>query len=281
MRKALVVIFEILVPPIIMAWLFLKYPEIFDAIIPWATFGWLWYLTWDLILERESVKLCLGKIAKGAGRMAWVCAFLLGGGLSIMYLSAIKRSLAALPDEHSKIVAVSPKPEIKSESPTPPPPTLLGLFNTDFPSVGKLTDDAVGIEWADGTALHVKRQVYLDFPAKNEFVGFYIPTSVGHALDRTYRACLQLANAVQPSIHDLQNKVAITGGDSGGVTTFKDLTFSGRVFLYHEDPLTNLQKAAIVNKYNDKQFDVQFRGPDYLGPAVIAWHQKYDAKKQP
>jgi hypothetical protein len=54
------------------------------------------------------------------------------------------------------------------------------------------------------------------------------------------------------------------------------VTFSGRVFLYHEDPLTNLQKAAIVNEYHLKRFDVQFRGMDYLATEAIAWHQKYD-----
>jgi len=50
--------------------------------------------------------------------------------------------------------AARPKPNLPA---VPPQPTLVSLFNTDFPSFMKATDDAVGIEWKNGTVLPIKR----------------------------------------------------------------------------------------------------------------------------
>jgi hypothetical protein len=69
------------------------------------------------------------------------------------------------------------------------------------------------------------------------------------------------------------------GGDSAsGMTSIKDLTFSGRVFIYHEWPLTNKQTADIVEAYSAKNLDVQLRGIDYLAPYVNEWYKKRDHK---
>lgn len=130
MRKLLIVLFEILVPPIILGWLFLKFPEIFDVIIPWIAFGWLLYLTWELALERESVKLYVGKAAERVGRMAWIFVFLIGGCLSLLYLGAIKKSLTALAAEHARII----KPNETPPKPAPPPGVLATGSMADYPS---------------------------------------------------------------------------------------------------------------------------------------------------
>ena len=92
---------------------------------------------------------------------------------------------------------------------------------------------------------------------------------------------MDLVDAVSPAIEDMKKKVAISAGDSGGLTSLQDLSFSGRVFLYHDEPLSNLQKAELTTAYHAKGFDVQFRGLEYLGPAVIAWHQKHHSKPHP
>jgi hypothetical protein len=64
-------------------------------------------------------------------------------------------------------------------------------------------------------------------------------------------------------------------------TRLEELTFSGRVLLYHEDFLSINQKAAIIEAYKVKNFDVQFRGPDYLSDKLIAWHRQHDPKPVP
>jgi hypothetical protein len=159
-------------------------------------------------------------------------------------------------------------------------PTLLDLFTKDFPNTMKAADDAIGIQWKDGEVLHIKRQLYLDFPAKTKFVGFYVPTPDPLSSTKSFEACLRLAeeNAVQQTLDDIPKKVAVSGGFRGEMTSIQDLTFSGRVLIYHDAFLSITQKADIIHAYTARHFDVQFRGPDYLGDQVIAWHHQHDAK---
>ena len=66
-------------------------------------------------------------------------------------------------------------------------------FKSDFPNVLKITDEErIGIEWKNQDVLRIKTQVYADFPAKTQFVGFYIPAS-----PRTPEACLRLVDATE------------------------------------------------------------------------------------
>ena len=95
---------------------------------------------------------------------------------------------------------------------------------------------------------------------------------------RPFRGIHSTNHRVQPIITNLSKRHEAIGGDAGGVTSSRELTFSGRVFLYHEWPLSNKQKADVVEAYGAKGLDVQFRGLDYLADQVIAWHQEHDAR---
>ncbi len=173
-----------------------------------------------------------------------------------------------------KVTASEAAPTI-SRPPSDPksaPPTLVDLFKSEFPNTMKVTDDKRAIKWGeDGTVLPIKRQMYLDFPAKAKFVGFYVPSS-----PHTYKACLLLADEVLPTLSDMPKDVAISGGYRGERNTIQDLTFSGRVVLYHEDFVPIVQKAEIIKAFAARHLDVQFRGPDYLMDQVVAWHHQHD-----
>lgn len=78
---------------------------------------------------------------------------------------------------------------------------------------------------------------------------------------------------------ELPKKIELGGGYKGEMTTLKELVFSGRVFLYHEGFLSIPQKADLIRVYKAKNYDVQFRGPEYLGDQVVAWHQQHDQMK--
>src|SRR5260370_215814 len=162
--------------------------------------------------------------------------------------------------------------------PVEKPPTLAELFTKDFSTILKVTDDSLGIKWNDGTILHIKRQVYLDFPAKTKFAGFYVPSSDPLASGKDFQACVRLAEAVQQALDEIPKKVAISGGYRGEMNSIQDLTFSGRVIIYHEAFLPITQKATIINAYPAKHFDVQFTGPDYLADQIIAWTHQHDPK---
>jgi hypothetical protein len=124
-------------------------------------------------------------------------------------------------------------------SPTPRPElplTLESLFKSDFPNLMKLTITADPTVFENGEAVTVTSQEYVDFAARSSFIGYYIP-----ATDLTFRVCVRLANSSRSLIDGLAKRMDIKTFDASG-TTLKDLTFSGRVFIYHTMPLTLKQK---------------------------------------
>src|ERR1041385_1316502 len=132
------------------------------------------------------------------------------------------------------------------------PPSLVDLFKNDFPNAMKAFDEnRVGVQFQNGEVVHIATQVYLDFPAKTQFVGFYIPAS-----GRTVAASLRLVNGVQDAMDWLRKNQTVRAGYRGESTTLNELVFSGRVFLYHEDFLSITDKANIIKAYKQKHYDV-------------------------
>jgi diguanylate cyclase (GGDEF)-like protein len=183
----------------------------------------------------------------------------------------------------TRLASPQPPPETarNQSNPNDIPPSLSDLFTQDFPNAMKASDDAIAIKWKDTNAiLHIKRQLYLDFPGRNKFVGFYIPSSDPLDATRTAEACLKLAgvDAVHQALEEMSKKTFVAGGQGGQMDTISDLTFSGRVVIYHDDFLSITQRADIIRAYAAKHYAVQFMGPDYLANALVAWHHQHDAK---
>jgi hypothetical protein len=163
-------------------------------------------------------------------------------------------------------------------------PTLLDLFKNDFPHTMKQSDqeDVICIKWSTGGETTIKRQVYMNFSEKTKFAGFYIPMHPSSNLsgEKTCIACLKLleGDAVQKAFDHFSTSMAVLAGYGSQMTSIQDLTFSGRVLIYHEEFLSIPQKAQIIEACASKKMDVQFYGGDYLGLQVIAWHQQHSAK---
>jgi hypothetical protein len=154
-------------------------------------------------------------------------------------------------------------------------PTLLGLFKTDFSGIGGLTDGGFDLKDSAGNLIHIDRRVLADFAGKNKFLAFYISSS-----EQLPDVCMALADiASTMALLGFPSGVNLIGGDSAsGMTSLKDLTFSGRVFIYHEWPLTNKEKADLIEAYSSKNLDVQFRGIDYLSPRLNEWYKNRSSK---
>jgi hypothetical protein len=174
-------------------------------------------------------------------------------------------------------------PEVKAQDEKPP--TLLDLFKKDFPNTMKASDtnvDAYTIGTPEGSTIKVKRQTYEDYEAKTKFIGFYIsrpePPAKDFSGQDTFAACMELLNhnAVQDAFDHFGKQVAVMSGYGDQMTTSKELTFSGRVLIYHEEFLRIPSQADIIKAYQAKGLAVVFKGPDYLGTKVIAWHQQHD-----
>jgi hypothetical protein len=170
-------------------------------------------------------------------------------------------------------------------TPDDKPPTLLDLFKKDFPNTFKGSDEAaIYIKFKDGAESKIRTQVYMDFPAKAKFIGFYIalaaPPSADTSGEKTFTACLQLLehDAVKEAFDRVSQSVNILEGQDGQMTSIQDLTFSGRVLIYHEEFLSIPQKADIIRAYAVKNLAVQFMGSDYLATQITAWYQQHNAK---
>lgn len=128
-------------------------------------------------------------------------------------------------------------PAVKQSNPALPddkPPTLLDVFKQDFSNTLKASDQdeyAISIKWHDGGTTNIKRQVYMDFPAKTKFIGFYIPMPTPPSADlsgrTTFSACLQLIeiDAVGQAFDHFAKQVAVLAGRDGQMTSIQDLTF--------------------------------------------------------
>jgi hypothetical protein len=168
-----------------------------------------------------------------------------------------------------------PAPKKVKSQPKETPPTLRELFKKDFANFGGVTDGGFDLPFAGGQSVHIDGRIITDFPGKNKFVIFYISS-----IDHEFESCLALADIAKPMALGFPAGKDVLGGDStSGMTSIKDLAFSGRVFIYHEWPLSNKQKADLIEAYAAKGLDLQFRSIEYLGVQLNAWHQQNDTKE--
>jgi hypothetical protein len=151
--------------------------------------------------------------------------------------------------------------------PTLMPKTVKQLFETEFPALLKLTS-ALDATFADGTKLQVPMYVYHDYDSNADFVGFYVPHSP-HLFD----VALSLIAGHKDEYQKLRKEIQIETKGPGDLVTVKseDLTFTGRVYLYHEDELSLRQLADLTDAYKAANLIVQFRGQSY---AAGKWLQE-------
>jgi hypothetical protein len=154
-------------------------------------------------------------------------------------------------------------------------PTLPDLFKSGFPNTLKLDGNSWGlVSKQDGTQiLSGPTKVYLDFDAKTKFIAFYVPRS-----EHAYEAALGLWSQVPVTFDSVQKSMVVTAGYGANMTDLKDLTFSGRVFLYHEDMFNLRQLADLVDAYKSHEMALDFRGPEFLMSQVTAWYHQHGAK---
>jgi len=141
------------------------------------------------------------------------------------------------------------------------PLTLRDLFRTDMGTALKSRRARI-LGRKDGTKVEIEEQLYLDMTGRSMFVGFYVP-----AVPDTHRFCEYLALN-----HSLPVSMAegLSGGGSVGENTKgTNLTFTSRVYIYHEAALSNEQVAALTHFYRNRHLDVIFRGPNYLALQLI------------
>lgn len=182
-------------------------------------------------------------------------------------------AIFAAPAAAGDVIALPSKPsEPEAE------PTLISLMNTSFPNLNKLWGKPI-LTFDDGATLQITSALYFDlFTSGAKFLGFHVPSS-----PRVLDACSAIAaraTELGDALGDggLKVKCKIPGESP---QTLSDLRYSGKVYLYHDDPLTHKQMADVEDMFKAQTLTVVFRGPDFLTQTWVAWKTKQSGNAQP
>ncbi len=204
----------------------------------------------------------------GTSESGWDRAKVTGLIISAVVLVACGTWLAIrlmnIPDQVAT-VETTQKAAPKPQQTEIPQFTLRQLFDSEFEHTTKYGQEREVI-FRSGIKVRVQSRIYMDYDAKSSFLGFYIPSS-----PRTYEIAAMLADNYNATL-EAGKEISVTTSNSGEkiATSSKDLAFTGRIFLYHEDALELQKLAALETLYKSKNLSVQFRGPDYLVTKILS-----------
>ena len=162
----------------------------------------------------------------------------------------------------------SVSPETLGSAPTSltvaplPPKTLKSHFESDFPHGAIMRD--LTMTMSDGSSLVVLGRIWMDHTSNTKFLGFYVPhTSDPFAVTAALAQDFKLLLTPSPAQMVTQNPGEATFNDS------KNLRFSGRVFVYHEDLLTLQQLGQLEGMFNAESVIPQFRGHQWVAGRML------------
>ncbi len=136
--------------------------------------------------------------------------------------------------------------------------TIRDYFDTDFERefVGSNTFD---FELrSNGRLVSVPVELHYDFDANAMFVCFYVP-KVPEPLDFIRDICAHVDRVLAIG----EGKEILSGKHGELPARSEDLVFTGRVFVYAEDDLTDEQVAEIKQFLREHGLYFRFRGPGY------------------
>ena len=112
------------------------------------------------------------------------------------------------------------------------PLTLKNLFDTDFRDTLSLNGNLSVTSPVDGLVHQIPYRVFLDFRSLAKFLAIFIPFDPD-----AFNYCAAVASKFQLALYDAESTVDVMMNDPGETsqTHLKDLTFSGRIFVYHEN----------------------------------------------
>jgi hypothetical protein len=113
----------------------------------------------------------------------------------VAFTVVVLGAIGALWEESIRWVNGLQPPLQSGAQPDDKPPTLLDLFKKDFSNTMKVSDEeaAISVTSKDGATINIRRQVYMDFPAKAKFAGFYIYRPSPPSADKLARKPSMLA----------------------------------------------------------------------------------------
>jgi hypothetical protein len=143
--------------------------------------------------------------------------------------------------------------------------TLHDLFLTDFTRTHIIGEYYFNTN-QEGPVYRVEYILWSDFDTKTIFYSVFLPTA-DYAFDYTSKAAISLIQEYREILHN-QLRSLMQGlkyhAPGSKVESWDELTFSGRVYIYHEAYLSPEQIDSLVEEYKKQGLSPQFRGRDYL-----------------
>lgn len=218
--------------------------------MPWWATGTIWLALWaciSYVAWSSTFTVSLHWLFKGA----------------LCLLAAVLVVLVGQEGVRNEYKQAHPLPASSIE-----PSSLETLFDTDFPyaNIGR----AFQLAPANNVKLTVivKSRLFLDFDARSEILSLYVPYQTDSDLSFIIAGGMaeRVAEIVDPN-SDINKQFELNSslshpGESTG-TPSKDLLFSGRLYLYVENELTDTQKAIIENQYTAHNIAVEIRGSSW------------------
>jgi hypothetical protein len=178
---------------------------------------------------------------------------IIGVGLAVIGLAKFTDSLDHLHGFVERTGLIGAPKSLSVSRPT----TLREFFKADFENLFKVTQERT-LKIDDDTTVVIVEQLYADFDARTCFLGFLIPST-----PNTVSICRYLAEHYEDALA-LKNSAAVQSHlpDEKPVE-LKDLQFSRRIFIYHEQPIFSSDADDLFALFKAKDLYPQFRGPDY------------------
>jgi hypothetical protein len=171
-----------------------------------------------------------------------------------------------------KVSLSAPPASLQSDTPPPKkaelPPSLSDLFANDFTAYLQQTQTTTlksdaGIDYEIGVKL------LMDFPSKTEFMAFFIPFKYPPATERLLRFLAVEHRNILAQMQGAGGDIA--GGYTGDstLTPRKNLTFTGRVYIYHEEDMDDVTRGDVAALFRQNGSDVIFRGSTYQSVKLL------------
>jgi hypothetical protein len=140
--------------------------------------------------------------------------------------------------------------------------TLHDLFLSDFQKTRMLAK--YDLTKNNQVVYTVEYIIWSDFDTKSLFFSVFLPKSDAY----TFKACRFLATKYRAilngNLQTLMKGIINLSPPGSTAETWADLSFSGRVYIYHETPLFPARIETLMEAYKKEGLYPQFRGPDYL-----------------
>lgn len=136
--------------------------------------------------------------------------------------------------------------------------TLKSLFDEEFPTLLKSHS-----QWRLSThnqeQLEVYSTVYSDSAAQTKFLGIYIPFS-----SKTFEMCQAMLAHYEQVLENDKNLIYESKMPGERPINKSELKFSGRIYIYHEQPLFYDQQIDLIRLYKNHDLGLVLRGSEYL-----------------